>query len=90
VLRAGQIQGEGSVVSGVQTKLEPLLLVHLTRTIIGNRLEMRKLQPPKVKGQKLKKTDHRTLQRLVPEQPPKVKGQKLKKTDHQTLQRLVP
>ncbi len=27
-LRAGRIQGEGSVVSGVQTKLEPLLLAH--------------------------------------------------------------
>jgi hypothetical protein len=29
VLRAGQIQGEGFVVFGAQTKLEPLLLVHL-------------------------------------------------------------
>jgi len=27
-LGAGWIQGEGSVVSGVQTKLEPLLLAH--------------------------------------------------------------
>jgi len=28
-LRAGLIQGEGPVVSGVQTELEPLLLVQL-------------------------------------------------------------
>jgi hypothetical protein len=51
-----------------------------TRTIIGNRLEMRKLQPPQVKGQKLKKTDHRTLQRrLVPEPHPQSKGSKTQK-----------
>jgi hypothetical protein len=32
VVRAGRIQGKGSIVSGVQTKLEPLLahLTHLT------------------------------------------------------------
>ncbi len=28
--QVGQIQAEGSIVSGVQTKLEPLLLMHLT------------------------------------------------------------
>jgi hypothetical protein len=48
-------------VSGVQTKLEPLLLGWLnTLTIVENRLEIRKLQALKVKGQKLKKqiTEH--------------------------------
>jgi hypothetical protein len=36
---------EGSIVFGVQTKYEILLL-----KIIENGLEMRKLQPPKIKG----------------------------------------
>jgi hypothetical protein len=34
MIKAGWIQGEGSVVSGVQTKLEPLLFTYLTLTII--------------------------------------------------------
>jgi len=29
MFKLGQIQGEGSIVSGVQTKLEPFLLAHL-------------------------------------------------------------
>jgi hypothetical protein len=51
LLRAGRIQGDGSVVSGVPTKLEPFLLAHLTHlTIVKNGLEMKKLLAPKVKG----------------------------------------
>ncbi len=34
---AGHIQGEGSIVSGAQTKLEPLLLVHLVTYSKGHR-----------------------------------------------------
>jgi hypothetical protein len=45
-------KGEVSIVSGVQTKLEPLLLTHLTLTIVENGLKMRKLRPPKLKGAK--------------------------------------
>jgi len=53
VLRAGWIQGEGSIVSGVQKKLQPLFLAaYDTLTIFEKGLEMRKLQPPKVKGVK--------------------------------------
>jgi hypothetical protein len=52
VLRAGWIQGEGSIISGVQTTtyLTPPLGAFDTLTIIENRLEIRKLSPPKVKG----------------------------------------
>jgi len=32
VVRASGIQGEGSVVSGVQTKLEPFFLLHILYT----------------------------------------------------------
>jgi hypothetical protein len=52
MLRAGRIKGEGAVVSGVKTKLEPLLLIHLTLTIIENRSKMRKIQLPQSKGVK--------------------------------------
>jgi hypothetical protein len=48
MLKAGQIQGEGFVVSGVLTKLEPSSLATFeTLTIVKNRLEMRKLHPLK-------------------------------------------
>jgi hypothetical protein len=52
VLKAGRIQ-EGSVVFGVQTKLEPLLSGALK--MIKNGLELRKLWAPKVKGVKTSK-----------------------------------
>jgi hypothetical protein len=55
VLRTGQIQGEGFLVFGVQTKLEPLLLAHLTLKIVKNGLEMKKFWPFKVKGSRTKK-----------------------------------
>ncbi len=62
MLRAGWIQGEGSIVSGVQKKLQPLFLAaYDTLTIFEKGLEMRKLQPPKVKGVKNSKkqtTEH--------------------------------
>jgi hypothetical protein len=50
VLNAGWIQGDCFVAFGIQTKFEPLLFMHLK--IVQNELEMRKLQPPKVKGVK--------------------------------------
>jgi hypothetical protein len=41
------IQGEESiVVSGVQTKLEPLLRTHLTLTIVENELKYEKVMDP--------------------------------------------
>jgi hypothetical protein len=54
VVRAGQVQGKGSIVSGVQKKFEPLL-AHLTHLIIiKNGLEMRN-SPQSKEGQELKK-----------------------------------
>jgi len=44
VLKLGRIQGEGSIVFGIQTKFEPLFFMHLM--IVENELEMRKLHPP--------------------------------------------
>ncbi len=69
MLRAGQIQGEGSIVFGVQTKLEPLLFGASDKlTSRKNGLEMRKAQPLKGKGVKeLKKTNHQTLPKPVSE-----------------------
>jgi hypothetical protein len=50
VLKAGRIQGEASIVSGVLTKFEPHSLGTFdTLTIVENGLEMRKLWPLKVK-----------------------------------------
>jgi hypothetical protein len=51
---AGQIQGEGSVVFGVQTILIWTLALGTfdTLTIIQNKLEMRELWAPKLKGVK--------------------------------------
>ncbi len=40
MLRAGQIQGDGSIVFGVQIKLEPLLLLHVGgRLLLATHLE---------------------------------------------------
>jgi hypothetical protein len=50
VLRAVQIQGEGSFVYGVSRCLIPLLGASKTLKIVKNRLEMRKLWPSKVGG----------------------------------------
>jgi hypothetical protein len=57
-------EGEGSIVSGVQTKLEPLLSASDTLTIIQNGLEMRKLQPPKYKGSKTQKSKPSNTERV--------------------------
>ncbi len=56
MLKAGWIQGDGSIVYGVLTKLEPHFLGTFdTLTIVKNGLEMRKLQAPKVKGLRTRK-----------------------------------
>jgi hypothetical protein len=52
-LRAGRIQGEGSVVYAVPTKLEPLQFMHLE--IVKNKIELKKLWPLKIKDSKIQK-----------------------------------
>jgi hypothetical protein len=60
-LRAGQIQGQGSIVSGVPTKLEPLLLMHPVQYKSStNELELRQLWPPKEEG--VKNSEKQTVQ----------------------------
>jgi hypothetical protein len=62
MFRACQIQREGFA---VQTKLEPLILAHITHLkIIKRKLELRKLQPPKVEGVKYAKK--KTLNAIKP------------------------
>jgi len=52
-------QGRALFAFGVQRKLEALLLAHLTnKESLKNRLEMRKLWPPKVKGVKNSKKNY--------------------------------
>jgi hypothetical protein len=49
VFKAGQTQGEGSIVFGVSTKLEPFLLTHLVSLkIVKEGIKLRKLWPFKV------------------------------------------
>jgi hypothetical protein len=48
MLKAGQIQGEGSIVFGVQTKLEPHLLAFGALKLIRNEIKLKKLWPLKV------------------------------------------
>jgi len=51
VFRAGEIQGEDIVVSGVKTKLEPLLLAHFIHTRNHKKwIRIEKLMTPQNKG----------------------------------------
>jgi hypothetical protein len=64
---AGWIQVEGSVICGVQTKFEPLLLVHLAHyKAVKNILKLKVTGPQNRGGQKLKKTNRQTLQSQFP------------------------
>jgi hypothetical protein len=56
VLRTGRIQGEGSVVYNVQTKLEPPPIgASGALKIVKNGLELRKFLPSKVEGSRTQK-----------------------------------
>jgi hypothetical protein len=55
LLRAGQIQGEGFIVFGVQTKLEPFLSVSDALKIVKKGSRFEKVTTPQSRGsQKLK------------------------------------
>jgi hypothetical protein len=59
VLRAGWIQGESFVVSGVQTKLEPHLLTHLAHSKLSKiDLNLESYGPQSRGGEELNKTNH--------------------------------
>jgi hypothetical protein len=47
--------------------LEPLLLAHLTLTILKIRFQMRKLCPSQIKG--TQKKNHQTLPKPIPKNP---------------------
>jgi len=64
--RACRIQGDGSVVSGVKTKLEPLLLTHLTYNNHGGggkKKKKEKKKKKKMEKKKRKKTDGPAMRR---------------------------
>jgi hypothetical protein len=66
VLRAGWIQGESSVVFGVQKKLEPLLLSHLTHSKSSKKNQNRESYgPPKSRGSKTQKINPSNVIKLV-------------------------
>jgi hypothetical protein len=52
MLKASKIQGEGPVVFGVQTKLEPLLLAHLAHYKLSKQKRIEKVMAPQVEGVK--------------------------------------
>jgi len=56
VLKASQIQGNGFIVYGVQTKCEPLLLVHLALLNCQKHNRIEKIMTPQSReGQEFKK-----------------------------------
>jgi hypothetical protein len=65
------MQGEGSVVFGVQKKFEPLLLVYLVHSNHEKQNKIEKVSAPQSRGvkKKTKKTNHQTLQKLIPKYP---------------------
>jgi hypothetical protein len=63
MLRAGWIQGEGSVVLVSKQNLTPPIDAFGALKIVNIRVELKKLLPSKVEGvQELRKTNHRMLQ----------------------------
>jgi hypothetical protein len=63
----GRIQGEGSIVSGVQTKLKPLLLMYLVHQ---KQIRMEKVIAPQSRGdQELKKNKPPNTTKPKPDHP---------------------